>query len=502
MNLSKNDRGLIGLNLWKKARGVGTLHYVMRFGKTRVGLNLIKEVLTKYPNAPILILVPSVVTRTVWEDALKVEDELLSFTEHEINQIHIHSATTLTSEDYETEYKLVVIDEIHKFTTPERYKVFSELTYISILGLTGTYPIGKYKAMLDKYCPVIDVITEQEALSKGWISQFREYNIQCILSDEDKIRYERFTAPIKETLSLFSGLYRYFIRPDKTFLIPDDYAVLTACKSGINVKDTLGKNLYISASDIRQAVATFKGWHPELDITTEYGKDRNDYWHPDNIKERALIFSDYVSKRNEILINNSVKADKVIELIKRFPETTICFNESTILADTITKQLNQSLGENTAVVYHSNIESRPLYDPILKDYIRYGSGLKQGEIKMFGKTTLRNIAVEGLRKGTYKVLVTAKALDEGLDIPKIQRVITTSGTANPTQYAQRTARGKTVDIYFPDKVTLIFNLYFEDFIGSNGTIVHTRDKQKLINNQKVRNSDAIWIEDISNIEIF
>ena len=78
-------------------------------------------------------------------------------------------------------------------------------------------------------------------------------------------------------------------------------------------------------------------------------------------------------------------------------------------------------------------------------------------------------------------------------------MITTAGTANPIQYAQRGGRGKRIDAYNPNKVTKIFNLYFEDFIGSNGNLIHSRDKQKLISNQRERGSNVVWLSDLNDI---
>jgi len=499
IDLTKHNRAIEGLNKWKAARGRGTLEYITGFGKTRVGLLLIRQVLTKYPLAEILILVPSVAVGAVWVDAINAEDEYLMFTDAEKKQISIKSEATVSINDLEINYKLLIVDEVHKFTAPERYKLLSKLTYTSILGLTGTYPTGSNKAKLDEYCPVVDTIYEQEALANKWISQFREYNIPCYLTDEDKERYEKFSIPIRETLDIFKNVHKKFRRTDNTFMFDSDYSLINACKSGVNTVDQLGRSLYISATDIRYTTALFMDWSLSLDLSSDYGKSRNDNWHPDNIKVKAFIFADFVSKRNEILINNQIKADKVVELIKLFPNKTICFNESTFLADTITDNLNKAFDRPIATVYHTNITSRPLWDKVINDYIRYGSGAKKGEIKMFGKTTLRNIAIDGLRTGEYTVLLTAKALDEGLDIPSIEQVITTAGTANPIQYAQRGGRGKRVDAYNPNKVTKIFNLYFEDFIGVNGTLVKTRDKQKLINNQRERGSNVIWISDINLI---
>jgi superfamily II DNA or RNA helicase len=243
------------------------------------------------------------------------------------------------------------------------------------------------------------------------------------------------------------------------------------------------------------------GWSPELDLTTEYGKSRNTNWHPEVIKRTAANFVDFVAKRNEIIINNDIKLNLVVEIFKRYPVTTICFNESVALASKIAETINKTSGQdrNVAIVYHSKVESQPIWDTGLRDYIRYSSGQKAGEPKLFGKDTLRRLALEGLFDGTYKLLSTARALDEGTDVPTIEQVITTAGTANPIQYEQRSGRGKRVDAYNPNKITKIFNIYINDFIGSSGKLIPSRDKQKLINKQKERNSSIIWLENLDEI---
>jgi superfamily II DNA or RNA helicase len=502
IDLSKHNRATIALNKWKANRGVGTLCHVTGFGKTREGLLLAKQVLTKYPDDYVLITIPSVTVDKVWHNAIENadNDEYLEFTDIQKEHIEIVSVTSLLNDTPTRNYKLLIVDEIHKFTTPERYTIFDKLSYTSILGLTGTYPIGIKKAMLDKYCPIVDTIYEQEALTNGWISEFIEYNIACELTDEDKIRYDKFTVLISETLNLFKGLSKHIIKQDGEPLFKDDYNVIQSCKSGLKTKDVLGKPLYIPAKHIRQTIAIYREWTPTLDITTEFGKERDDYWNPENIKVRVTNFTDFVRHRNDIIINNKVKLNKVLDIINAFPNKTICFNESTDFADDIATALNDNAHRQIATVYHSNITSRPIWDDRLDDYFRYGkSSAKKGQVKLFGKDTLKSVAIQGLIDNTFKVLCTAKALDEGLDIPTIEQVITTAGTANPIQYEQRKGRGLRLDIYNPNKVTKIFNLYFEDFINPRGEITKSRDKQKLIAKQRERSSNVVWITELSEI---
>ena len=506
MDYTKHERSITGINRWESADSIGTLLYVTGFGKTRTGLLAANRILEKKPTAKIVILTASDAVGKVWAKAITAPDEFFSFTPWQItNSFSIYSAATMSNilngGTKNICWDLVIFDEIHKFTAPERYTLFSRLDYKTILGLTGTYPIGVKKAMLDKYCPVVDIISEREALDNGWISNFVEYNIACQLTDEDRARYEKFTVPIHETMELFKNLYKKFIRPDNTLLFKDDYHLIQSCKSGLKTKDNLGHPTYIPADHVRQLCATFMGWTPTLPLNTEYNRTRDEYWNPENIKNRVAIFTDFVDKRQDIIINSDVKLEKVVEIFKDSQLSTICFNESTEFADRVAKRINDEFGSDKAlaVVYHSNMESRPLWDDDIQDYIRYGSGQKAGEIKVFGQATLKKIAVEGLASGYYKFLSTARALDEGLDIPTIEQVITTAGTANPIQYIQRTGRGKRVDIYNPNKVTKIFNLYFEDFVGSSGNIVKSRDKQKLIAKQTDRNSTVIWVEDLADL---
>ena len=153
-----------------------------------------------------------------------------------------------------------------------------------------------------------------------------------------------------------------------------------------------------------------------------------------------------------------------------------------------------SLLPGTAIAYHSNIETRHLVDE-KGELILDG----KGNPKKFGKVALKKLAIQGMKDGMFKYLITAKALDEGLDIPNISQVITTAGSTNPTQYSQRNARGKTVDIYNPNKVTTIINIYVDDFVMPDGIEIKSRDKQKLMLRQSQSENEIIWITTVKDI---
>jgi len=488
MSLTKTDRAEQGITKWVANKGIGTLHWVMQFGKTRAGC-LIAARTFAVRREPIFIVVPSQIVKKQWNDTLQEFTSLLDYP----NEVCVFTINELNLRLHKDRFKvnLLILDEIHKYTSKEASKVFTHIEYKFLLGLTGTYPTGIEGKMLNKYCPVVDTITEREALDNGWIAPYREYNILLELPDEDKKRYEQFSKPISEILQLFRGSYKEFeIGNTKQYLFDSDYSVIQSCYSGKSTKDIYGNTRYFNADDIRRTLAMKKGWHQQLDLSFDLSNQIDLYWNPSAIKTNAGKFIDMVRRRNEVLIHHPVKLAAVIKIFSMNQVNTICFNESTDFADLIADKLNEQFGKPKpiAIVYHSNITSRTMTNPNTGEIIT----TKAGSPKVLGKTTLRNMAIQGLTDGTYKFLCTAKALDEGISIPSLRQVITTAGTTNPIQYKQRSGRGKTVDIYDEDKITNIFNLCFNDFTNEDGKVVLSRDLQKLRLRQS--QSDIVPIE--------
>lgn len=486
LDQSKLARQNEGAYTWKRAGGKGTLVYPPRFGKTKTALIIIDKVRIRVPDSEIIVLVPSQVIQDQWQALI---DEL------KLENIQVYTIDTFMKLTINNSYSphLLIVDEIHKFVSERRYGIFKLVHFKFILGLTGTFPVGRDVSLLNAVCPVVDTITEKEAISKGWISKFIEYNYALQLPDADKERYKEYSVPIAEILELFDRSHTYFDEG----LFKDSYDVIQSCYSGKKTRKG-----YIKPLIIRAELAARKGWHNELDLSNGYNRNIEEHWNPEVIKELATLFNDQVRKRNDILIHHHAKLAIVLQLFKAFPITTICFNESTIFADEIAYSINEvsnrEIGKTIAAAYHSNIKSQPMLDAS-GEFIVYKSGIKKGQAKLFGKDTVRNVIIESVKQEEILFLSTAKAFDEGLDIPNIEQVITTAGTANPIQYAQRNARGKTVDVYNPDKVTRIINIYFDDFY-LDGKKVYSRDASKLYYRQKKSNTIAIKVTDITEIK--
>jgi len=482
---SKSRRQEEGIQTWRKNKGLGILRYTMRFGKSKIAQMVVERFLVNNPTAIIYAITPNEITNKnlyTWLDKLTGKESVMT--------MYTMSNRIQTCEEKVVKCDLLIIDEIHKFLNPSGLKVLMYCEAHFKLGLTGTTMDDKDIKTLAKHgFPIIDTITEEEALANHWISNFREYNLAVELEEHDKEKYAGFSQPISETLAMFKGMAGMINRRESMPIFKDDFNLIMSAFVGTNYHSRKGIPTFLKPDLIRNIIAGTMGWNKDLDLTIEFNAERDRCWNPNNIYERVKQFKAYVAKRNLILVHNRVKMNAVLNIINANPVTTICFNESTEMVDDITDML-----PGKAVAYHSNIETRHIIDED-GDLIRDS----KGNPKKFGKTSLKKLAIEGIKTGKFKYLITAKALDEGLDIAGIEQVITTAGSTSPTQYAQRNARGKTVDVYNPDKITTIINIYIDDFLLGDGNMIKSRDKQKLIERQSKSENDIVWIDNISQI---
>ncbi len=465
--MTKTERQAEGILKFLKANGIGTLYYVQRFGKTLTALKIAKRFNTKFKDESIYVVVPSITVKNVWLKEIEEFDYIFK-------SIIIITAYEAIKNKYVC--GLLIIDEIHKFVSDERLKIIKGKVIASKyrLGLSGTYPHGN--KVIEENFPIVDTITEKEALTNKWISQFREYNIPLELSEADKVEYVKYSTIMHQTFQEFKGMYKMLTFSDGNTICKDDLDLILSCYSGKSIK---GYD-YIKSTYIREAIAVKMGWTPTLQLDSDYHKQIEEYWNPLAIRDRVLSFYKAMRNREEIHNINEIKLDAVLKLYAKFKDDTILtFNESTLFADMLTDSINNTFQIDKAVSYHSNIKSKPLLNFVDGNYFC----TNKGKVKKFGKDRQLKYIMSMIDIGLYNCINSVNALDEGLSVENINIIITTSGTTNPMQYSQRSARGKTVDSYNPDKVTLIFNLYFDDFlflVDGNYKNFKSRDKTKLM----------------------
>ena len=404
----------IGGSKWRRNNGQGTLEYPTGVGKTFVAVNIImKRMLIKDPTRAFLIVVPRIPLKLQWERELTAAG-ITNFQAVVINGLVLQN--TLYSCD------LLVLDEIHRYAAPIFKRVFDLVEYKYILGLTATLKRLDFRhKLLEAHCPIVDVITPEEARYNNWVAKYEEYALKIKMTQAEKQEYER----------LNDMFFRYFGRFNQ------DFDLAMSC---------------LTNKQARLDYAYNQGWDSRR-------FDDSYMWSPKNIQKYAVLFSRSMHQRKQFLYNLHQKVGIVKEIANRNPVKTIMFSESTDFAD----QVVGTLG-SIATPYHSYILSGiETYTKITK----YKTKPDKHEVKTrkIGRKRLLARAIERFKDNRYKTrfLATAKALDEGLDVPDVECAIVASYTSNPTQQIQR--RGRAVRKWtFKDgseKRPIIIYLYTE-----------------------------------------
>ena len=107
-----------------------------------------------------------------------------------------------SSREEEIKVDLLIIDEVHKVLAPTLIKIFSVVKYRMLLCLTATLirVDGMHNYLLE-FCPVVDIITKEEAVENGWLASFKEYKV---LLDVDLSEYNIYNAKFYEAFSFFN----------------------------------------------------------------------------------------------------------------------------------------------------------------------------------------------------------------------------------------------------------------------------------------------------------
>lgn len=191
--VSRDERQEECRKKWILNKCRGTIVASTGFGKTRVGLNCIKTVLSKYPELKVIVIVPTTALREQWAGIIHY------------NGLSLNCEVIVVNTAIKNKFKcdVLVIDEIHRVAADTLRHVFETVGYRYILGLTATFERldGKH-VLLKKYCPVIDEITLLEAQFQGWISNYKEY--QVILDVEDISKYKELDNEFTKHFEFFN----------------------------------------------------------------------------------------------------------------------------------------------------------------------------------------------------------------------------------------------------------------------------------------------------------
>lgn len=190
--MTRTERQNLGIDRWRDSGGRGSLVWPTGCGKTRGALAAIDRVTSRNPNLIIRVIVPTKVLQDQWEE--KIEEQQWD--------LDVRVLVLNTAAKYPFNCDFLVLDEIHKCAAEQMAKVFTNCRPKLILGLTATYERldGREKIILDKYCPVCDTITIQEATRNGWLSLYREYKVYL---DVDLTEYNKANKEFLQHFAFF-----------------------------------------------------------------------------------------------------------------------------------------------------------------------------------------------------------------------------------------------------------------------------------------------------------
>jgi len=439
---------------WKQAGGKGTIEAATGFGKSIIGCLTIMKMKLANPNTHALVVVPTTQLKGQWEGVTKAFGLESNVTVMVINSIALKNVR------YNVD--LMVVDEIHMMAADKFSRLFSLVNYRFILGLTATIDrLDGKEALLKKYAPVVYTITQKEAIAKGWINDFIELNVPVYLTRGEKDRLDALSRQIGHYAGKFG-----------------DFDQMRACMNSGNAK------LY--------AMQYFPSRDPD-----EKAKE---------IVRDAVQGQRCVQERQSFLYKTEHKVKATVDIINEFGLKTITFSQSTQFAD----EVRAAVGKR-AVAYHSNLETKMVNVVKTKEYAREESAKKYADMvngvykwddkvgkyvvrwkvpKKQGATARKRENLKRFSESTHGIntICTAKALDQGFDVPDVQLGIDASRTTNPTQHTQRT--GRIARKYTYDDGTEKQGIYINLFIPNS------QDEKWLRKCQK--NADhVVWLDSVN-----
>ena len=160
--------------------------------KTRLGTDIIQSFVKKRPQIRCLIVVPTQNLKDQWVGILHNLE--LDFNT-EVVVINTAAKHTYTCD-------FLIVDEIHTSVAPTLISIFENIQYKYLLGLTATFErLDERHELLKKYCPIVDSISDLEALANGWVSPYKEYQV---LIDVDNIQ------ELKDMNTAFNREFSFF----------------------------------------------------------------------------------------------------------------------------------------------------------------------------------------------------------------------------------------------------------------------------------------------------
>lgn len=341
-NSSRTIRQKEAIEKWINSKCRGTGIYPTGFGKTTTAIGCIKRFLNKNPTKKILVVVPTDVLKIQWIKILDYNGLSINTDVKIIN-------TVIKNEQY---YDLLILDEIHRYSSDTFSEIFNKVKYQMILGLTATYERldGKEK-ILDIICPPFDQITLKEAVLNGWLSKSNIYKV--IINVDNIYEYKEFNRQFINHFSFFNF----------------DWNLAMGCVSSFNKRveytnSIIGSNKKIFKETLNECTAHAFSWNKALQNRKNFVNN-----HPKKLEIANLILDNRKDSKSIVFHSNILQCEKfnrgyIVHSGKKKKENKEIlekFNESgkgSIINSS--KMLTEGLdvkGLNLAIILHNSSSS-------------------------------------------------------------------------------------------------------------------------------------------------
>lgn len=431
--------------------GKACLNACPGYGKTRVVTDLIyAKAKEKKPDIKLVTLVGSDYLRDQWNQRDQYS-EILTW-----QSVYNKPVGSISCD-------ILVIDEIHKILLAPKYiKCLQVIKHSYLIGLSGTLDNRHLAKMRELGIPVSFVVTEKEAIEKGWLNQKKEFNLQVELSYADSMRYRQLEENYRS-----NALY---IDPN----VDDPENSTSWANFGVIAE----VNRWVEQGYIGKEGEIYYDYDRYSDKIKHYktGKQKGLPYvnrrypaaervarirgcDPGLIIAKATEALKAFKQRANLTYNNAAKIRIIKEIIDRYPDRKfITFSNQTDFADL----LEQKIGGKA---YHGK-QGKKVQKRIMSDFI----------------------------EGSNNVLHTVSKIKEGADIPGVDTVINCSFYSKWTEKTQKDARAGRAEK--DKKKTWVINLYCAQHraFGNQSTF-----ELGYLKNAQKRKINVEWIKTIDEL---
>lgn len=305
------------------------MRLALGFGKTRVALNLIDAFTTKNPEAQTLVVVPTQILKDQWIEQIDARGLGLNARVEIINSV--------IKLDWSCD--LLVIDECHLAAADTFQRVFQCVSYKFILCLTGTMErLDMRHLLIEKFAPICDRITIEEAEQNGWVSPHKEY---LVLLNVDLTEYNEWTRKFNNYFSYFNYDFGLAMRVATDAIVRNQWAK----QMGLDVKKTAA--IAMDWMRVMKKRKDFVMNHPKkLEVARKILNARPNC--------KAITFSATIKMAEDIGVGYTIHSQKKTRENKQILEQ---FNEQHSGVLNTSKSADQGLdlkGINLEVILHTD----------------------------------------------------------------------------------------------------------------------------------------------------